>query len=94
LACVSLRWSDIGACRDSDCLQAIATVLRVNGVATLSTQGGLASKYGQPGCVGIRADIGGTTQEAECLVELLGPGYVVDATGCRVDGFPHMVIVR
>ena len=54
----------------------------------------LASDLGPPGCVGTRRDLGGTTREAECLVQLLGSKYTLDPTGCNVDGFPHMVIAR
>jgi hypothetical protein len=93
-ACVSLRYSDAGTCQDGVCVQAIATLLRTNGVTTVSYRGGLPSRFGRPGCVGTRRDMGGTTREAECLVQLLGSNYTVGPTGCNVDGLPHMVIAR
>ena len=96
LPCVSLRFSQSGACGNSDCLLPIATLLEANGVTVVRpfTSFPAVIQDGQPGCVGIRTDIGGTTQEAECLIQLLGSNYTLDPTGCRADGFPHMVVAR
>jgi membrane associated rhomboid family serine protease len=94
LACVSLRWSDVGQCRDSGCLQELSALLKAKGVTASVSRGGLRSEDGQPGCVGIRTDIGGTNHQAECLAELLGANYSVDPTTCNADGYPHMVIAR
>ena len=94
--CVSLRFSAIGACASTACLQPVATLLEANGVTVVRPFSSFPAviQDGQPGCVGMRADIGGTTQEAECLVQLLGSNYKLDPTGCRADGFPHMVVAR
>ena len=92
-ACVSLRYSDAGTCQDGVCVQATAAPLRTRAVTTVSYRA-LPGSLGPPGCVGTRRDLGGTTREAECLVQLLGSKYTLDPTGCNVDGFPHMVIAR
>lgn len=93
---VSLRFSATGACASTACLQPIAALLEANGVIVNRPfpDSPMTADYGHPGCVGTRADLGGTFQEAECLVQLLGSDYNVDRTGCRVDGYPHMVVAR
>ena len=99
--CVSLRFAVGSACRDSGCLDSLTTLLTSNGVTTTAAIGPdweMGPQW-QPGCVGTRPDIGGTAQEAECLVQLLNAisttgKYTVDATRCNADGFPHMVVAR
>jgi hypothetical protein len=99
--CVSLRYAVGSVCRESGCLESLATTLRNNAVSTTVATGPdweMGSQW-QPGCVGTRPDIGGTPQEAECLVELLNAipssgNYTVDQTRCNVDGFPHMIVAR
>lgn len=105
LPCVSLRYTTASACRDAACLQGIAAFLTNNGVTLTGSPVWLpeyempASSYLYPGCVGMRSDLGGTAQEADCLAQLLNAGfpganYAPDSTNCRADGFPHMVLAR
>lgn len=97
LACVSVRYSTVGECRDAACVEPVAAVLRANGVTTSvfgASLGGVPPSSGQPGCVGTRADIDGTVDGALCIAALLGAGYTVAPTGCNASGFPHSVFVR
>ncbi len=74
----------------------VAALLRAQGVTTTSVYPlpPVDFPFGLPGCVGTRRDIGGTLEEAACLVQVLGPGYFADPTGCNGDGIRHTVMVR
>ncbi len=68
--------------------------LSTRGITTNFTDSPLRSSLGQPGCVGIRTDLGGTPEEAACILKVLGEGYFIAESGCTVDGFRHMVVLR
>lgn len=54
----------------------------------------MSSVIPKPGCVGIRTDLGGTPEEAACILKVLSEGYFIAESGCTVDGFRHMVVLR
>lgn len=88
-ACVNMGIpSNISTC-DIDCQAKVLSNLYSAGVTADFHTGAPSSTVG---CVGYRADLGGTKQGAQCIANVLG--YEFRDSGCNEDGWPYNVRVR
>ncbi len=87
--CFSLRFTD--AC-NTDCAREVAKRLYSELSVPIRVISG--APLGPPGCIGYRADVGGTEEWAELILSILGEGYYIDNTKCTSDGFAINIRAR
>jgi len=98
-ACVFLAATKSSRCRvPEECAFRMANDLLQFGATTeLFNQETYAEGFAgySAGCIGFRADLGGTLQGAEAIRRLLGSEqYTVQHSGCSGAGFPYSVILH
>ena len=95
IACISLRIPNDASCQGA-CAENVASALRAEGITVSGPSGNLPSGI-PPSCIGVRSDIGGTLEGAQCLLDFLGSSYQLEdpSSGhfCHTDGFPYNVIL-
>lgn len=85
--CVSIGFDPKSSC-GFDCAKGIRQRLQTSGISA-GVPHTSVNPLKERGCIGIRKDLGGSEQGAECIRAILGERYEVGA--CTADGWPYNV---